>query len=161
MALSSYGAEQLSTTDHLARSIELAAEAGGHGNRPYGAVIVAASGDILAEGRNEVAATGDVTAHAELMAIQQLTAGQLAGATVYASGEPCPMCAAACVWAGVARIVFAASASACAAVLSEGPRIELSCADVAGAYVEVEGPARESDAVEAMRASILTPTEQT
>lgn len=143
--------------DHLARSIALAVEAGEAGNRPYGAVVVGTTGVVLAEGRNEVASTGDISAHAELMALQQLTADQLAGSTVYASGEPCPMCAAACVWAGVAQIVFAASSAGCATVVPGGPRIELSCATVieaSNADIVVVGPECEPEALAAMRASV-------
>ena len=99
----------------LRRAIDLAGEAGEAGNRPFGSVI-AVDGIAVAEGRNQVGASGDITAHAELVALRRAIddgyAERLAGATVYASGEPCPMCAAACVWAGVGRIVFAASTAA-------------------------------------------------
>lgn len=140
------------------RAIALAVEAGVSGNRPFGAVLVAATGKVLAEGRNEAGSTGDVTAHAELVAIRAAIAAghgeQLAGSTVYASGEPCPMCAAACVWAGLARIVFAASTQAFSTVLPGGPQFGLSCADmVVGQAIEVCGPVREEQTVAAMALS--------
>lgn len=142
----------------VTRSIELAAEAGAGGNRPFGAVFVAANGAVLAEGRNEVGSSGDVTAHAELVAIRNATAegraDQFRGSAMYASGEPCPMCAAACVWAGVAKIVFAASTEAFARVLPEGPHFHLSCAslvDTTDADVQVIGPVNEEAALRAMR----------
>jgi tRNA(Arg) A34 adenosine deaminase TadA len=147
-------------TAHVDRSIELAVEAGAAGNRPFGAVLVAATGALLAEGRNEVASSGDVTAHAELVAIRRATAagyaGRFAGSVMYASGEPCPMCPAACVWAGVTRIVFAASTQGFAALLPDGPQFRLSCAEVIAAtdeHVDVRGPVCEGPALAAMRAA--------
>lgn len=146
----------------IARAIELAIAAGADGNRPFGAVLVAADGRVLGEGGNEADSTGDVTAHAEIVAIRRATAGGLgrdmAGSVMYASGEPCPMCATACVWAGVTRIVFAASTAAFAPVLPGGePSFGLSCAEaVATADVDVvvDGPVAEEAALAAMRAAI-------
>lgn len=143
------------TDPHLRRSIELAAEAGRAGDRPFGAVLVSATGAVLAEGRNSVATGGDPTAHAELAALRAAPA-DVTGATMYASGEPCPMCAAACVWAGIARIVYAASAPAFAPVLPPGPAFTLRCADVVAASnvpVEVSGPVAEPGTLAVMRAS--------
>ena len=96
---------------HLERAVELGragmqAREGG----PFGAVIVR-DGTVLAEGWNRVTSTLDPTAHAEVVALRRATSVvghfELGGATVYASGEPCPMCWAACRWARVARIVYA------------------------------------------------------
>lgn len=143
---------------HLTRSIDLAAAAATAGNRPFGAVLVAADGEVLAEGRNEVASAGDITAHAELSAIRRATAAgyadRFAGSTMYASGEPCPMCATACVWAGVTRIVFAASTPGFSTFLTEGPHFGLRCAEVVAASdaeITVVGPVREQEALEVMR----------
>lgn len=81
----------------------------GHGG-PFGAVIVK-DGTVIAEGWNEVTSGNDPTAHAEVVAIRracrQLGAFSLAGATIYASCEPCPMCLAAIYWARLERLVFA------------------------------------------------------
>ena len=147
--------------DFIARSVELAVEAGAFGNRPFGAVLVAADATVLAEGRNEVASGGDVTAHAELVAIRAATdAGhgdRLRGATVYASGEPCPMCAAACVWAGITTIVFAASTEGFSRVLPDGPHFTISCADLisrSDAALTVVGPVAQDAAVAAMRSAV-------
>ena len=134
-------------TRHLRRAVALAVETGDAGNRPFGAVVVDAAGEVVGEGANSVATSGDVTEHAELDAITTVcaegNADRLVGAVVYASGEPCPMCAAAMVWAGVGRVVFAAAATDFGAILTGGPRFSLSCADVvasAGTGVEVSGP---------------------
>ncbi|GGK37073.1 hypothetical protein GCM10011591_05930 [Nocardia camponoti] len=108
---------------------------------------MARDGSVIAEGVNAVNTTGDVTTHAELVAITVATAAgraeALRGATVYASGEPCPMCAAAMVWAGVGRIVFAAAAAEFGAILPSGTRFDLTCADLvatSNVVVEVSGP---------------------
>ncbi|MEJ2031862.1 MAG: nucleoside deaminase [Deltaproteobacteria bacterium] len=78
---------------------------------PFGALIV--RGDkILARGWNQVTSCNDPTAHAEIVAIRDACRRQgdfrLAGCTLYASCEPCPMCLAACYWAGIEKIVYAA-----------------------------------------------------
>lgn len=95
----------------LQRAIELSRDRmrGGHGG-PFGAVI-ARDGTILSEGWNEVTSAKDPTAHAEVVAIRRACAAvddfSLAGATIYASCEPCPMCLASIYWARIERIVFA------------------------------------------------------
>jgi tRNA(Arg) A34 adenosine deaminase TadA len=47
-----------------------------------------------------------------------------------ASGEPCPMCATAMIWAGITHIIFAAAKPDIDAILPDGPRINLRCADI-------------------------------
>lgn len=100
--------------DHLTRCVELAEEGLEAGDEPFGSILVDADGVVLYEGRNHVAG-GDSTAHPEL-AIAQWALGNLeperrSASTVYTSGEHCPMCAGAHGWAGLGRIVFAASAA--------------------------------------------------
>ena len=76
-----------------------------------GAVIVR-DGAAIATGRNLGKSNDDPTAHAEMVALRQLIAagatGKLKGATLYASGEPCPMCMGVIIWCGIGRVVFAA-----------------------------------------------------
>ncbi|WP_229321080.1 nucleoside deaminase [Larkinella knui] len=76
---------------------------------PFGAVVVR-DGRIVGRGCNQVTATNDPTAHAELVAIRDacrnLTTAQLTGCTLYASCEPCPMCLGAIYWAQPERVVF-------------------------------------------------------
>jgi tRNA(Arg) A34 adenosine deaminase TadA len=148
-------------SDFISRSVELAVLAGAYGNWPFGAVFVAADGTVLAEGLNEVASSGDVTAHAELVAIRHATnaghAERFPGSTMYASGEPCPMCATACVWAGVTRIVFAASTIGFSVFLTEGPHFALGCQEVidtTDATVDVIGPVHEEETLAAMRGAV-------
>ena len=77
------------------------------GNRPYGAALVAPDGRLLLTAQNSQVTDDDCTAHAELALVRQATrqlgADALQGSTVYASGEPCAMCAGALFWAGVRR----------------------------------------------------------
>ncbi|HWH82659.1 MAG TPA: nucleoside deaminase [Burkholderiaceae bacterium] len=95
---------------YLRRAIELSAQAGARGNRPFGAVVVSASGALLGEAPNDTAESGDCTGHAELRAISAASRAHprdaFAGATVYASGEPCVMCSGAIFWSGARRVVF-------------------------------------------------------
>ncbi len=90
----------------------LAIEEAKKGDSPYGAVIVR-DNEVVATAYNTVTRDSDPSAHAEMNAIRALTtknnSPSLAGYTIYASGEPCPMCAAACIWAGVDEIVIGAS----------------------------------------------------
>jgi guanine deaminase len=79
---------------------------------PFGAILVA-DGEILERGFNQVEELHDPTAHAEIMALR--AAGRALGryafadSVLYTSAEPCPMCLAACYWASVSRVVYAAS----------------------------------------------------
>lgn len=86
---------------------------------PFGAVVVR-NGSIIGEGWNQVLASHDPTAHAEVQAIRAACRAQgdhhLSGATLYASSEPCPLCLAAAYWARIARIVFANPRQAAAAI---------------------------------------------
>ncbi|PWV75215.1 nucleoside deaminase [Nocardia neocaledoniensis] len=145
---------------HLRRAIDLAALAAERGDRPFGAVAVDRDGTVIAEGANAVSSTGDVTTHAELVAITVATAAgkaeDLRGATVYASGEPCPMCSAAMVWAQVGRIVFAAAAAEFGPILPGGPSFTLTCAELVASSnvpVEVSGPHLGEEALAVFRAA--------
>jgi guanine deaminase len=82
------------------------------GGGPFGAVVVDPARGMLAWGVNRVTATCDPTAHAEVEAIRaaahEVGDFSLAGCTLYASCEPCPMCLAASLWARLDRVVHAA-----------------------------------------------------
>ena len=99
---------------HLRRCVDLAAAALDAGDEPFGSVLVAASGEVLAEDRNRVGA-GDPTQHPEFAlarwAATHLAPAERAMATVYTSGEHCPMCSAAHGWVGLGRIVYASSSA--------------------------------------------------
>jgi guanine deaminase len=95
----------------LATAIELAVRNVEDGGGPFGAVVVD-GGELLATGQNRVTRDNDPTAHAEVVAIRAACAARgdfaLAGTTLYASCEPCPLCMASALWARVDRVVYAA-----------------------------------------------------
>jgi tRNA(adenine34) deaminase len=82
------------------------------GEVPVGAVVVDASGPVLARGHNEREVTNDPTAHAEIAALRRASAARsswrLDGCTLVVTLEPCTMCAGASVLARVARVVYGA-----------------------------------------------------
>jgi guanine deaminase len=86
---------------------------------PFGAVIVK-DGKVIARGTNNVTATNDPTAHAEIVAIRKackiLKNYQLSGCEIYTSCEPCPMCLAAIYWARPDKIYFANNKEDAAAI---------------------------------------------
>jgi tRNA(Arg) A34 adenosine deaminase TadA len=107
---------------HLRRCVELATEALEQGDEPFGSVLVGADGTVLAEDHNRVAA-GDRTRHPEFelarWAAANMSPAERAAATVFTSGEHCPMCAAAHGWVGLGRIVYASSSEQLAKWLAE------------------------------------------
>jgi tRNA(Arg) A34 adenosine deaminase TadA len=108
---------------HLRRCVELAAEAVEAGDFPFGSVLVARGGQVLAEDRNREATLGDATRHPEFelarWAAANMTAAERAAATVFTSGEHCPMCSAAHAWTGLGRIVYVSSSEQLTAWLAE------------------------------------------
>ena len=110
------GIMSISETDlvHLRRAVELAREALAAGDGPFGSVLVDAAGVERFADRNREVTMGDATRHPEFeiarWAAANLTADERAAATVYTSGEHCPMCSAAHAWVGLGRIVYVASA---------------------------------------------------
>ncbi|WP_328377764.1 tRNA adenosine(34) deaminase TadA [Streptomyces sp. NBC_01020] len=89
-----------------------AAQAAVAGDVPVGAVVLAPDGTPLAAGHNEREATGDPTAHAEILAVRRAAASlgewRLTGCTLVVTLEPCTMCAGAIVQSRVDRVVFGA-----------------------------------------------------
>ena len=89
------------------RAVRNVADGGG----PFGALVVL-DGEVVGAGSNRVTSTFDPTAHAEVVAIRaacrQIKNFSLAGATLYTSCEPCPLCLGACLWARLDRVVYAA-----------------------------------------------------
>jgi tRNA(Arg) A34 adenosine deaminase TadA len=98
--------------EHLRHAVDLAEAAVEAGDEPFGSVLVGGDGRVLASARNEVVHRNE-TWHPELTLAQwagdHLDAAGRAAATVYTSGEHCPMCAAAHAWVGLGRIVYASS----------------------------------------------------
>lgn len=106
----------ITTTDlnYLKRAVELAEIALDKGDEPFGSILVSKTGEILFEDHNRVSG-GDHTQHPEFAiarwAASHLTPTERKAATVYTSGEHCPMCAAAHAWVGLGRIVYASSSA--------------------------------------------------
>jgi guanine deaminase len=94
----------------MARAIQLSLEnvRSGRGG-PFGAVVVK-DGNVVAEAANQVTATNDPTAHAEVLAIRQaclkFACFELKGCDLYTSCEPCPMCLGAIYWARIDKVYF-------------------------------------------------------
>lgn len=145
----------------LRRSFELARQAARHGDRPFGAVLADADGQLLAEDANAEATERSCTAHAEANLVREATGwfprSILAAATAYASAEPCPMCAGALYWAGVRRVVYGLSGPRLYQLLGDPPdQMGLRCADVLATGrrgVEVVGPILEDEAAAAFAAA--------
>ncbi|MEO6126645.1 MAG: nucleoside deaminase, partial [Ilumatobacteraceae bacterium] len=123
--------------EHLRRCIALAAEAAERGDDPFGSVLVSGDGEVLAERSNKVVTTNDRAAHPELAlalwASRHLDAPTRAAATMYTSGEHCPMCAAAHVWTGIGRLVYVLSSPMIADLVEPGISIDLRAIDIVAA----------------------------
>ncbi len=80
---------------------------------PFGAVIVK-HGVVISVACNEVLISSDPTAHAEILAIrrasEKLKNHDLSGCVIYTTGEPCPMCLSAIIWANIKQVYHALSA---------------------------------------------------
>ena len=96
---------------YMRMALDLAREAGNAGEIPVGAVVVLEN-RVLGRGRNSPIERRDPTAHAEIIALREAAAAvgnyRLEGATLFATLEPCVMCAGALINARVARLVFGA-----------------------------------------------------
>jgi tRNA(Arg) A34 adenosine deaminase TadA len=142
---------------HLRRCVELARSALDAGDEPFGSLLVDADGDVRFEDRNQVK-DGDATRHPEFeiarWATSNLSPAERVRATVYTSGEHCPMCAAAHAWVGLGRIVYATSTKQLSGWRSEwgtapSPVAPLPISAIAPG-IAVDGPAPEL--AEAMKA---------
>jgi tRNA(adenine34) deaminase len=124
--------------DFIREALELAREAERGGEVPVGAVVVV-DGRVLGRGRNSPISRSDPTAHAEILALREAAAAtgnyRLEGATMYATLEPCVMCAGALVAARVSRLVFGARDLRFGGVRS---KFRLADADVLNHRIEIE-----------------------
>lgn len=120
MTAASGYAPGIDARSYIERAIALARRGvlAGRGG-PFGAVVVL-DDRVIGEGCNEVLAACDPTAHAEVVAIRAAAARlgtfSLAGATIYATCEPCPMCLGAIYWARIERLCFASTRQDAAAI---------------------------------------------
>lgn len=136
---------------HLERCIELAEEALRRGDRPFGSVLVSSSGERLREDSNRIKTSGEITAHPEIelarWASKNLSLEERRGATLYTSGEHCPMCAAAHVWAEIGRLVFILDAARIRELSQEGGvSFDISAREIverSSREIEIVGPVEE------------------
>ena len=140
-------------------AIDASARALEEGNGPFGASLSKA-GSLIHVARNNQNTRGDLTGHAEVVLVREVVElhGKpiLQGATVYASGEPCAMCCGAMFWAGITRVVYAATQADIIDALG-GPRLPIASANVfAGAHpqVAIDGPLLRDDAIKVLRRAI-------
>jgi tRNA(Arg) A34 adenosine deaminase TadA len=142
---------------HLRRAISLARSAREHGNHPFGALLISAEGEVLAEAENTVNTESDCTGHAETnlvrLASKRFDLPTLAGSTLYTSTEPCAMCSGAIYWSGVGRVVFALAEDQLYQLTGTDPTNEtmrLPCREVFARCrrpIEVIGPLLEEEAI--------------
>ncbi|WP_298836587.1 nucleoside deaminase [uncultured Roseobacter sp.] len=93
----------------LRRTIELADEAVSEGNHPFGAILVSAGGEILAEGKNSFSVDrgpGHAETNLARDAARRFDVPTLRDATLYTSVEPCSMCSGTVYWAEIGTVVF-------------------------------------------------------
>lgn len=134
----------------LQRCLALAEEALAAGDEPFGSVLVDRNGTVLAEDRNRVG-SGDSTMHPEFelarWAARNMSMEERFAATVYTSGEHCPMCSAAHGWVGLGRIVYIASSRQLRGWLDEmdvpAPPVNTLAVEDVAPGVRVEGPVPE------------------
>lgn len=111
---------------HMQAALEEARAAARRGEVPVGAVVVDASGGVLARAGNRTLELKDPTAHAEVLALRAACAAvgseRLTGCSLYVTLEPCPMCASAISQARIARLYYGASDPKSGGV-AQGPRV--------------------------------------
>jgi tRNA(Arg) A34 adenosine deaminase TadA len=143
------GETVITTMTLLTRAVELAAAARAAGNHPFGALLAADDGSVIAEAANTVETERDPTGHAELNLVRKtghLGSEALAATTLYTSTEPCAMCAGGIYWSGIGRVVFAMAESELLEMTGKDPRnltLDLPSRQVFAAgsrLVEVQGP---------------------
>lgn len=137
-------------------AIEASARAIERGDGPFGATL-AKDGLLIHVAHNNQNTQADLMGHAEVVLVREVVQlhgkAALQGATVYASGEPCAMCCGAMFWAGISRVVFAATQADIIDALG-GSRLPIPSARVfAGAQPEVTvaGPLLREAAVAILR----------
>lgn len=111
--MSATHARQSVDESFMREALRAAGEAGARGEVPIGAIVVAEDGAILSVAGNRTRTDCDPTAHAEVLALREAARRtgnyRLTDATVYATIEPCAMCAGALVQARVKRLVYGAT----------------------------------------------------
>lgn len=151
--------EELTDVDieHLRTAIGVAEQSRSYGAHPFGAIVVDATGRVVASfGNNSLPPDGDPTQHAEMRAVaaawRTLGADGMIGSTLFTSAEPCAMCSGAAYWTGVDRVVYALSERRLLELTGthpENPTFSLPCREVLARgqrEISVVGPLLEEEA---------------
>lgn len=143
--------------EYLRKAIKFARRARENDNHPFGAVLVNKQGQIILEAENSVVADQDITAHAEHKLVRQASrvydSEYLANCSLYASTEPCPMCAGAIFWGNIRRVVFGLSQVSLHEIIGKENEevLYLPCREIfakGNKVIEVIGPILEDEARE-------------
>lgn len=131
----------------LAVALAEAEAAAARGEVPVGAVLIGPDGALVASAGNEIVATHDPTAHAEMLVIREaarrLGNERLVGTTLYVTLEPCAMCAGAISFARIKRVVYAAADPKGGAVAHGGKFFEQPTCHHRPEVVRAEGDAED------------------
>jgi tRNA(adenine34) deaminase len=139
---------------HMREAFAIARRARARGNRPFGALLVAGNGAVLASAENSQLTDEQVLAHAEMNLLhrvgRELAPDVLAISTLYTSAEPCAMCAGAIFWSGVGGVVYGLSGDRLHELSGYNPQMLVASArevlSKAGRRIDVVGPILESEA---------------
>lgn len=142
---------------HLREAIAASRSARDRGNAPYGAVLFDAGGNRLAVAENTQIVGQDCTGHAETNLVRSIGTtidrSVLRFSTLYASGEPCAMCAGAIHNAGIGRVVFALSQTRMCEIAASTDGIAIGAGELlarARPEIIVEGPVLEDEAAQVL-----------
>lgn len=139
----------------LREAIAVAQRAREQGNHPFGAILVDANGEKILEAENTVITDRDCVGHAETNLLREASRrfdeSVLAQCTIYASAEPCAMCAGAIYWSGVSRLVYGLSQQRLSEIQNQQIywQLALPCREVFARgqrEISIEGPALEAEA---------------
>jgi tRNA(Arg) A34 adenosine deaminase TadA len=142
--------------EFIRQSIAIAWQARNKGNHPFGALLVSPDNQILLEAENTVVTDQDITGHAETNLIRsasrEYSPDYLKECTLYASTEPCPMCAGAIFWSNIRRVVFGLSENRLYEIIGEEANEEILALGTREVFqkgkksIEVIGPLLEEEA---------------
>ena len=140
---------------YLRRAIASAQQSRNAGRHPFSSLIVL-DGEIIAESQSMKSGATDATNHSEMRVLREASATRpptvLSRATLYASTEPCAMCAGGAYWAGIGRLVFGFSEASLRAMTGShpwNPTLALPCRELfarGSRKIEVIGPYLEDEA---------------
>jgi tRNA(Arg) A34 adenosine deaminase TadA len=140
---------------YLRRAIASAQQSRNAGRHPFSSIVVL-DGEIIAESQSMKSGDTDATNHSEMRVVREASATRspsvLSKATLYASTEPCAMCAGGTYWAGIGRLVFGFSEASLRAMTAShpwNPTLALPCREVfsrGSRKIEVIGPYLEDEA---------------